>query len=125
MSNKSWWRMAANGMTAESPNGSARSSAMRVSDVIVSPAGTAKNPAGYRSIVLGSGVYAGRWRRQAAKFLKAHEAELAEKPVWLFSSSRRLGRSGKAAERLEFSQRAAGRRRTHKAQGDCRFPRGL
>ncbi len=52
----------------------------------VSPAGTAKSPADYRAVILGSGVYAGMWRRPAAKYLKAREAELAKKPVWLFSS---------------------------------------
>jgi menaquinone-dependent protoporphyrinogen oxidase len=36
--------------------------------------------------VLGSGVYIGRWRKEAVRFLKAHEAELAQRPVWLFSS---------------------------------------
>jgi menaquinone-dependent protoporphyrinogen oxidase len=54
--------------------------------VDVSPAGTAKSPADYRAVILGSGVYAGMWRRQAAKYLRTHEAELAKKPVWLFSS---------------------------------------
>ncbi len=54
--------------------------------VDVSPAGTAKSPADYRAVVLGSGIYAGMWRRPAAKYLKAHEAELARRPVWLFSS---------------------------------------
>jgi menaquinone-dependent protoporphyrinogen oxidase len=36
--------------------------------------------------VLGSAVYIGRWRKEAAKFLKDNEQALAEKPVWLFSS---------------------------------------
>jgi menaquinone-dependent protoporphyrinogen oxidase len=40
----------------------------------------------YGAVVLGSAVYIGQWRKEAAKFLQAHEAELAEKPVWLFSS---------------------------------------
>ena len=40
----------------------------------------------YQAVVLGSGVYIGRWRKEAAKFLKENEAELAAKPVWIFSS---------------------------------------
>jgi menaquinone-dependent protoporphyrinogen oxidase len=52
----------------------------------VASADRAGAPAGYRAVVLGAGVYAGMWRRQAAKYLKAHEAELTAMPVWLFSS---------------------------------------
>ena len=40
----------------------------------------------YRAVVLGSAVYIGRWRKQAATFLKANEQALAERPVWLLSS---------------------------------------
>lgn len=40
----------------------------------------------YSAVVLGSGVYIGRWRKEAATFLKAKEQVLAEKPLWLFSS---------------------------------------
>jgi len=40
----------------------------------------------YQAVVLGSAVYIGQWRKEAAKFLRANETVLAEKPVWLFSS---------------------------------------
>ena len=40
----------------------------------------------YQGIVLGSAVYAGGWRKEAADFLKANEQALARRPVWLFSS---------------------------------------
>jgi len=40
----------------------------------------------YAGVVLGSGVYIGRWRKDAATFLKANEGTLARKMVWLFSS---------------------------------------
>ncbi|MFC2029187.1 flavodoxin domain-containing protein [Chloroflexota bacterium] len=40
----------------------------------------------YGAVVLGSAVYMGRWRKEAANFLEANEAALAELPVWLFSS---------------------------------------
>lgn len=40
----------------------------------------------YAAVVLGSAVYIGRWRREAVRFAKKHEAELARVPVWIFSS---------------------------------------
>ena len=40
----------------------------------------------YRAVVLGSAVYMGKWRDEAAKFLEDNEKALAERPVWLFSS---------------------------------------
>jgi menaquinone-dependent protoporphyrinogen oxidase len=40
----------------------------------------------YDAVVLGSAVYAGKWQSPAADFLKKHETELAQRPVWLFSS---------------------------------------
>ena len=41
---------------------------------------------GYGPVVLGSAVYAGRWLAPALAFAERHRAELAERPVWLFSS---------------------------------------
>ena len=40
----------------------------------------------YKAVLLGSAVYIGQWRKEAARFLKANEAVLAERLVWLFSS---------------------------------------
>src|SRR5215510_2394587 len=40
----------------------------------------------YGAVVLGSAVYMGQWQPAAAEFLKVHERELAQRPVWLFSS---------------------------------------
>lgn len=40
----------------------------------------------YDAVVLGSAVYMGRWQPAAADFLKRNETELAQRPVWLFSS---------------------------------------
>ena len=53
-------------------------------DVI--PAKQVKKSTDYQAVVLGSGVYIGMWRKEAASFLKANETDLAQKPVWLFSS---------------------------------------
>jgi menaquinone-dependent protoporphyrinogen oxidase len=52
----------------------------------VLPADRVGDLAPYQAVVLGSAVYIGRWRKQAATFLKANEKALAERPVWLFSS---------------------------------------
>ncbi|MCA9939909.1 MAG: flavodoxin domain-containing protein [Anaerolineales bacterium] len=40
----------------------------------------------YQAVVLGSAVYIGQWRKEAVKFLTTHEAMLAVRPLWLFSS---------------------------------------
>ena len=40
----------------------------------------------YKAVVLGSAVYMGRWRREAARFMKTNEKVLEGQMVWLFSS---------------------------------------
>ncbi len=52
----------------------------------VLPADRVSDLTPYQAVVLGSAVYAGRWRKEAAAFLAANENRLAEQPVWLFSS---------------------------------------
>jgi len=52
----------------------------------VLPADRVSDLTPYKAIVLGSAVYAGQWRKEAATFLEANEKTLAERPVWLFSS---------------------------------------
>jgi menaquinone-dependent protoporphyrinogen oxidase len=52
----------------------------------VLPADRVGDIAAYDAVVLGSAVYIGRWRKEAAKFLKANVDDMAQKPVWLFSS---------------------------------------
>jgi menaquinone-dependent protoporphyrinogen oxidase len=41
---------------------------------------------GYDAVVLGSAIYMGHWLKRARTFVEAHEAELSDLPVWLFSS---------------------------------------
>ncbi len=55
-------------------------------DVDVLPAEQTGDIERYRAVVLGSGVYAGHWLKEAVAFLEANEAALARRPVWLFSS---------------------------------------
>ncbi len=52
----------------------------------VLPADRVKDLTPYSAVVLGSAVYIGLWQKRAARFLKANEKALAERPVWLFSS---------------------------------------
>ncbi|GAA4677787.1 flavodoxin domain-containing protein [Pseudonocardia yuanmonensis] len=42
--------------------------------------------AGYRAVVLGSALYAGRWRHDAVRFLRRHAVMLRGRRVWLFQS---------------------------------------
>jgi menaquinone-dependent protoporphyrinogen oxidase len=42
--------------------------------------------AGYNGVILGSGVYMGRWMPEATEFVERHTVELRARPVWLFSS---------------------------------------
>ena len=52
-------------------------------DVIES---TQASVAGYDTAVIGSAIYAGNWMGAARDFVAQNQAELAQMPVWLFSS---------------------------------------
>jgi len=52
----------------------------------VLPANRVSDLTPYKAVVLGSALYIGQWRKEAATFLRANEKALAERPVWLFSS---------------------------------------
>jgi len=54
--------------------------------VDVVPVKKVKNLKEYKAVILGSAVYIGQWRKEAVKFLKRKQEQLAEQPVWLFSS---------------------------------------
>lgn len=44
------------------------------------------DPDGYQAVVLGSGVYFGRWLAEARAAVDAHAEALRQRSVWLFSS---------------------------------------
>jgi menaquinone-dependent protoporphyrinogen oxidase len=67
-------------------------------DVERMPAESVRSVEEYGAVVLGSAVYAGRWRQEALTFLRRFEAELADRPVWLFQS----GPLDDSAERHEL-----------------------
>jgi menaquinone-dependent protoporphyrinogen oxidase len=40
----------------------------------------------YEAVIIGGALYAGRWHRDARRFVEHHRRELRSMPVWLFSS---------------------------------------
>jgi menaquinone-dependent protoporphyrinogen oxidase len=54
--------------------------------VEVMPIESAPPPWGFNAVVLGSAVYAGSWRKEAAEYLERNADALAQRPTWLFSS---------------------------------------
>lgn len=54
--------------------------------VEVKPVDEVGDPAWYDGFVIGSALYAGGWLKPASQFLRANQALLATRPVWLFSS---------------------------------------
>ena len=70
--------------------------------------------ASYDGIVLGSGVYAGRWLGPVKQLIERESAALATKPVWLFSS-------GPLGDPLKPQAGPRGRRAPAEADG-CRRP---
>ncbi|RLL82044.1 flavodoxin domain-containing protein [Mesotoga sp. BH458_6_3_2_1] len=40
----------------------------------------------YKTVILGTAIYIGLWRREAVKFLKRYTDELAEMTLWIFLS---------------------------------------
>lgn len=55
-------------------------------EVDVKPIEELDGVAGYQGVVLGSGVYVGRWLSEATEFARRHQVELRARAVWLFSS---------------------------------------
>jgi menaquinone-dependent protoporphyrinogen oxidase len=62
----------------------------------------------YDAVVLGSAVYGGRWLKPARRFAERFQAELAGKPVWLFSSGP-VGDPPKPAQPSQDALELAGR----------------
>ena len=44
------------------------------------------DPNGFDAYVIGSAAYIGKWEKPAVDFVHRHQAALASKPLWLFSS---------------------------------------
>jgi menaquinone-dependent protoporphyrinogen oxidase len=77
-----------------SKHGSTRGIAERIAETLrtaghraaVRPVEAAGELAGYDAFVVGSAVYADHWTPPATEFIRRHQAVLASRPVWLFSS---------------------------------------
>lgn len=55
-------------------------------DAVAVPPSEVESLAGYDAVVIGSGIYAGRWVGEAKRFVEEHADELRAMPVWAFSS---------------------------------------
>ena len=73
----------------------------------VLPVDQVKDLTPYQAVVLGSAIYIGQWRKDAARFLQTYETPLAQRQVWLFSSG------------------PTGKRDPKKIQKDQRLPESL
>ena len=71
----------------------------RGADVLVIPPEAVEDVADYDAVVLGSAIYAGRWRKSANEFVARNISQLSKREVWLFSSGP-LGDPPKPAEEL-------------------------
>jgi menaquinone-dependent protoporphyrinogen oxidase len=49
-------------------------------------AAEAGDVSGYDAVIVGGGLYAGHWHRDARRFVQRQAAALKQRPVWLFSS---------------------------------------
>lgn len=81
-------------VTYGTTNGSTARIAGAVADVLrkagltveVLPARAVTSVARYDAVVVGGALYAGRWHKDARRFVRRHRRALAERPVWFFSS---------------------------------------
>jgi menaquinone-dependent protoporphyrinogen oxidase len=55
-------------------------------DVTLRTVDDAPDPTAYDGVVIGSAAYAFHWLHDASAYVRHHRAQLASRPVWLFSS---------------------------------------
>ncbi|BBC29615.1 Flavodoxin [Streptomyces graminofaciens] len=75
-------------------NGSTAQIAEAIADVLrkegltveVMPARSVTSLESYDAVVVGGGLYAGRWHKDARRFARRHARELSRLPLWFFSS---------------------------------------
>lgn len=75
-------------------NGSTARIAEAVADVLrkdgltvdTLPARSVPSVSPYDAVVIGGGLYAGRWHKDARRFVRRHGKALTGRPLWLFSS---------------------------------------
>ncbi|MFB8754609.1 flavodoxin domain-containing protein [Streptomyces nigra] len=75
-----------NGSTAQIAEAVAAAMRKRGLDAEALPAGSVERVTPYDAVVAGGGLYGGHWHKDARRLLRRHRRELAERPLWLFSS---------------------------------------
>ncbi|MDW4908631.1 flavodoxin domain-containing protein [Streptomyces sp. ADMS] len=75
-----------NGSTAEIAEAVAKVLRKDGLSVDVLPARSVASVASYEAVVVGGGLYAGRWHKDARRFVRHHRLALAGRPLWMFSS---------------------------------------
>ena len=75
-----------NGSTAEIGRVIARLLEARELNVVVAEPEEVERLDNYDAVIIGSAVYAGHWLEPAAAFVRRHESQLRERPVFVFSS---------------------------------------
>ena len=55
-------------------------------DVTITRAGDLRSVHGYDAVIVGGGLYTGRWRPEARRFVKRFARALESLPIWFFSS---------------------------------------
>ncbi|MFK0175113.1 flavodoxin domain-containing protein [Streptomyces xanthochromogenes] len=68
---------------AESIGNSLRTEGLAVD---VRPAADVRDVCPYSAVVVGGGLYANRWHRDARRFVRRHRRPLGDRSLWLFSS---------------------------------------
>lgn len=63
-------------------------------EAVLRRAGEAGDVSRFDAFVIGSAAYMGSWLKEAVEFVAAHQAYLATRPVWLFSSGPLRVRAG-------------------------------
>jgi menaquinone-dependent protoporphyrinogen oxidase len=56
-------------------------------DVIAVPARDAPDPRGFDAVIVGSALYASRWRASARRWVERHARDLTSIPTWMFSNA--------------------------------------
>lgn len=75
-----------NGSTAEIAEWIGEALRERHLDADVIRADQVRDVAPYDAVLIGAGLYAGRWQPDATRLARRHRETLAGRPVWLFSS---------------------------------------
>ena len=94
------------GTTREVADAIAKTLAERGLDVDLQDAGSVRDITGYEAVVVGGGLYTGKWHGDARHLLKRHRRELAEKRLAVFGMGPDSLEEAKVAESRKQLERA-------------------